>query len=68
MTAKRQPGFMTAREAVQFAFDWSPFPFIKPICCTCLKSVRRHETITHMDEQHPGWLDAWNNALRASGL
>lgn len=59
---------MTAQEALSFAFDWSPVPFVNPRCCTCGKGVRRALAIAHMDIEHPGWLEAWNDALRAAGL
>lgn len=60
---------MTAREAIQFAFDWPELPFLKPLCIACGgATVRRADAVSHMDQQHPGWLDAWNAELRKYGI
>jgi hypothetical protein len=59
---------MSAEDALQFAFDWSPVPFVNPRCCTCGAGVRRAQLVDHMNTRHPGWLAEWNAALKAAGL
>lgn len=59
---------MTETEALRFAFDWPPVPFLLPRCCTCSAYVRRAKLADHMNAEHPGWLDTWNDALRKAGL
>lgn len=59
---------MSPQEALRFALDWPALPLFKPRCNVCGESVSRNWAMFHMDSRHPGWLETWNEALRAAGL
>ena len=58
---------MDRAEALKFAFDWPAVALLPAQCNSCGSFVRKRAVLAHMDQQHPGWLERWNEFLAANG-